>query len=205
MSSLTQRHEFEETLQNSERQGSLFCCQTCNHKGSDMTQQLKNTNEDTESTEGSGPGWSGERLERKGRPPILWCRSLNPRQGARDFECFTKHCFPKAQKVFSAGERALTEFVLQILLRDLKGIGGRLSLQKPGDQLLQGKACGRHSALGGKRIQKKCPFWRVHANVSHYFSRSLQCCLWASQKWTVLLSISVGSQMTKYLVTSLHG
>ena len=32
MSSLTQRHEFEETLQNSERQGSLFCCRTCNQR-----------------------------------------------------------------------------------------------------------------------------------------------------------------------------
>ena len=30
-------HEFEETLQNSERQGSLFCCHTCNQKVSDMT------------------------------------------------------------------------------------------------------------------------------------------------------------------------
>ena len=29
--------EFEETPQNSERQGSLFCCHTCNHKESDMT------------------------------------------------------------------------------------------------------------------------------------------------------------------------
>ena len=30
-------HEFEETLQNSERKGSLFCCRTCNHRVSDMT------------------------------------------------------------------------------------------------------------------------------------------------------------------------
>ena len=30
-------HEFEETTQNSERQGSLFFCHTCNHKESDMT------------------------------------------------------------------------------------------------------------------------------------------------------------------------
>ena len=30
-------HEFEETTQNGERQGSLFCCHTCNHKESDMT------------------------------------------------------------------------------------------------------------------------------------------------------------------------
>ena len=31
------RHEVEETPQNTERQGSLFCCCTCNHKVSDMT------------------------------------------------------------------------------------------------------------------------------------------------------------------------
>ena len=30
-------HEFEETTQNSVRQGSLFCCHTCYHKESDMT------------------------------------------------------------------------------------------------------------------------------------------------------------------------
>ena len=30
-------HEFEETLQNTERQGSLFCCCTCNRRVSDMT------------------------------------------------------------------------------------------------------------------------------------------------------------------------
>ena len=30
-------HEFEETTQNIKRQGSLFCCHTCNHKESDMT------------------------------------------------------------------------------------------------------------------------------------------------------------------------
>ena len=29
--------DFEETLQNSESQGSLFCFRTCNHKESDMT------------------------------------------------------------------------------------------------------------------------------------------------------------------------
>ena len=50
---------------------------------------------------------------------------------------------------------------------------------KLGDQLLEGEACGRHSALGRKLIQKKCPFWHVHANVSHCFSRSLQYCFGA--------------------------
>ena len=115
--------------------------------------------------------------------------------------------FSKIQNFFSAGKRALTEFVLQILLRDVEWIWSLMSLQISSDQLLQGEACGRHSALGGKRIQKKCPFWHVHANLSHCFSRSLQCCFGASKKWMggLLLSIPVGSQMTKYLVTSLHG
>ena len=58
-------------------------------------------------------GWSRERFHWKGRLHILWCRSLNPRKGAQDFECVTEHCFPKnKKKLFSAGERALTEFVL---------------------------------------------------------------------------------------------
>ena len=78
----------------------------------------------------------------------------------------------------------------------MKGIGGGLSLQKLGDLLLEGEACGRHSALGGKGIQKKCPFWPTHANVSHCFSRSLQCCFGESKKCRMgglLLSIPVGS------------
>ena len=60
-----------------------------------MTLQLNDTNEDTGSSEGSGPGWSRERFSWKGRLPILWGRSLNPRQGAQDFECVTKYCFLK--------------------------------------------------------------------------------------------------------------
>ena len=52
-------HEFEEIPQNSERQGSLFCCHTYNHKGSDMTYQLNNTKENRGSCEASGPGGSG--------------------------------------------------------------------------------------------------------------------------------------------------
>ena len=121
--------------------------------------------------------------------------------------CYQTLFSKKNTKLLSAGERALTEFVLQILLKDVKGFWSGLNLQKPGDQLLEGKACGRHSALGGKRIQKKCPFWRVHANVSYFFSRSVQCCFGASLKCRMgglLLSVPVCSQMTKSLVTSLH-
>ena len=32
------------------------------------------------------------------RLPILWCSSLNPRQGTQDIECVTKHCFLKKQR-----------------------------------------------------------------------------------------------------------
>ena len=135
--------------------GSMFCCCTCNHKVSDMTQQLNNTSEDTGSSEASGPGGSRERFRWKGKLPILWYKSLNPRQGAQDFDCVTKHCFLKKQKLFSAEVRALTEFVLQIILTDVEGIWSGLSLQKPGDQMLEGQARGRHSALGGKRIERK--------------------------------------------------
>ena len=37
----------------------------------------------------------------------------------------------------------------------MEGIWSRLSLQKLGDQLLEGQAYGRHSALDGKQIQRK--------------------------------------------------
>ena len=121
--------------------------------------------------------------------------------------CYQTLFSKKNTKLLSAGERALTEFVLQILLKDVKGFWSGLNLQKPGEQLLEGKACGRHSSLGGKRIQKNCPFWIVHANISHCFSRSLQYCFGAREKCRMgglLLSIPVGSQITKCLVTSLH-
>ena len=113
----------------------------------------------------------------------------------------------KPKKLFSAGEIALTKLLLQILLRDVEGIWSGLSLQKPGDRLLEGEACGKHLALGAKRIQKKCSFWSVHANISNCFSRSLQSCFGASDKWMggLFLPIPAGSQMTKCLVTSLHG
>ena len=66
----------------------------------------------TGSSEASGPGGSRERFRGKGKLPILLYKSLNPRQGAQDFECVTKHCFLKNQKLSSAEARALTEFVL---------------------------------------------------------------------------------------------
>ena len=59
---LLKGYEFEETTRNSERQGGLFCCRTCNHKESDMAQQLNDTSKDTGTNEGSGPGWSRERF-----------------------------------------------------------------------------------------------------------------------------------------------
>ena len=56
----------------------------------------------------------------------------------------------KKQKNCFLQERALTEFVLWILLRDLKRIGVWLRLQRAGDQVLEGEACGRRLALSGK-------------------------------------------------------
>ena len=79
----------------------------------------------------------------------------------------------------------MTECVLYILLRDVEGNWSGLSLQKAGDQLLEGKECGKHSSLGGKQIQKMCLFWSVHANVSLCCSRSLQWCFGASKKYTI--------------------
>ena len=40
----TNVHEFEQTLRDSEEQGSLVCCNPWGHKESDMTQQLNNNN-----------------------------------------------------------------------------------------------------------------------------------------------------------------
>ena len=69
------------------------------------------------SSEASGPGGSEKRFMCKGRLPILWSRSLNPMQGAQDIECITKHSFliknkTKQKKLFFAGVRGLTEFLL---------------------------------------------------------------------------------------------
>ena len=38
---------------------------------------------------------------------------------------------------------------------DVEGIWSGISLQKPGDQLLEGLPRDRHSALGGKQIERK--------------------------------------------------
>ena len=40
----TNGHEFEQTLGDSEGQGSLACCSPCGQKDSDTTEQLKNNN-----------------------------------------------------------------------------------------------------------------------------------------------------------------
>ena len=39
------RHEFEQTLRDSEGQGSLAFCSPCSHKELDMTERLNNSNE----------------------------------------------------------------------------------------------------------------------------------------------------------------
>ena len=46
----------------------------------------------------------------------------------------------------------MSESALLILLRDVEGIWSGLSLQKLGDQLLEGQAYGRNSSLCGKQI-----------------------------------------------------
>ena len=64
----------------------------------------------TGSSKASCTGGSGERFGWKrgaGGLPIFWCRSLNPRQGAQDFECVTKLCFLKKQKNCFLQEREL--------------------------------------------------------------------------------------------------
>ena len=42
-------HEFEQTLGDSEGQGSLACCSPWDHKESDTTQQLNNNDKDEQS------------------------------------------------------------------------------------------------------------------------------------------------------------
>ena len=126
------------------------------------------------SSQACGPGGSGERFRWKGRLPILWCRCLNPRQWAQDFEGVTKYCFlkktPKNQKLLCAGVRTLSESVLLILLRDVEGIWSGLSLQKLGDQLLEGQAYDWHSALDGKQIQRKSVPSGVYMAMYHIVS-----------------------------------
>ena len=100
-------HEFEQALEVGDGQGSLVCCtpyyskklawysKSCElmYRGQSGSRQKS-----LGSSQACGPGGSGERYRWKGRLPILWCRSLNPRKGAQDFECVTEHCFPKNKK-----------------------------------------------------------------------------------------------------------
>ena len=64
----------------------------------------------------------------------------------------------------------MSESVLLILLRDVEGIWSGLSLQKLGDQLLEGQAYGSHSALDGKQIQRKSVPSRVYMPMYHILS-----------------------------------
>ena len=52
----------------------------------------------------------------------------------------------------------------------MEGIWSGLSLQKLGDQLLEGQAYGRHSALGGKQIQRKSVPSGVYMPMYHIVS-----------------------------------
>ena len=52
----------------------------------------------------------------------------------------------------------------------MKRIGGGLSLQKLGDQLLEGETFGRHSALDGKQIQRKSVPSGVYMAMYHIVS-----------------------------------
>ena len=76
----------------------------------------------------------------------------------------------KKQKNCFLQERALTEFVLWILLRDLKRIGVWLRLQRAGDQVLEGQDYGRHSSLDGKQIQRKSVPSAVYMPMYHIVS-----------------------------------
>ena len=52
----------------------------------------------------------------------------------------------------------------------MEGIWSGLSLQKLGDQLLEGQAYGRHSALGGELIQTKCVPSGMYMPIYHIVS-----------------------------------
>ena len=52
----------------------------------------------------------------------------------------------------------------------MEGIWSGLSLQNLGDHLLEGQAYGRHSALGGKQIQRKCVSSGVYMPMYHIVS-----------------------------------
>ena len=64
----------------------------------------------------------------------------------------------------------MTESVLKILLWGVEGIWNGLSLQKLGDQLLEGQAYDRHSALDGKQIQRKSVPSGVYMAMYHIVS-----------------------------------
>ena len=53
---------------------------------------------------------------------------------------------------------------------DVEGIWSGISLQKPGDQLLEGLPRDRHSALGGKQIQRKSVPSGVYMPMYHIVS-----------------------------------
>ena len=52
----------------------------------------------------------------------------------------------------------------------MEGIWSELSLQKLGDQLLEGQAYGRHSASGEKQIQRKSVPSGVYMAMYHIVS-----------------------------------
>ena len=95
-------HESEQAPGVGDGQGNLAYCNPWYRKELDMTERLNWTNvqiisgnrqKPLGSSQSCGPGGSGERFRWKGRLPILWCRCLNPRQGAQDFEYVTKYFF----------------------------------------------------------------------------------------------------------------
>ena len=68
--------------------------------------------------------------------------------------------------------------------------------EKLGDQLLEGQAYGRHSALGGKQIQRKSVPSGVYMPMYHIVSGDHFSVFWYKQKCMMgglLLSIPVGS------------
>ena len=78
----------------------------------------------------------------------------------------------------------------------MEGIWSGLSLQKLGDQLLEGQAYGRHSALDGKHSTEKHVPSRVYMSMCYIVSADHFNGLGASKKCKkggLLLSIPVDS------------
>ena len=78
----------------------------------------------------------------------------------------------------------------------MEGIWSGLSLQNLGDQLLEGQAYGRHSALDGKQIQRKRAPFGVYMPMYYIVSADHFNGLGASKKCKkggLLLSIPVDS------------